>query len=353
MQRLVEAIRDIREKMAAGVFVNEARVSMGVVARILREIGWNTDDPKLVSAEHPIGSRRVDYALMREPFGAVVLIEVKRVGKLQAKGEEQLFGYCAKQGVPLAVLTDGREWHFYYSGGSGTYEQRRFATVNLVEHDEEDCAHRLARHLEFRAVASGEFEADVFADYRTHQNRIAAEKAYPTVLDALVKKADPKFVALFCDEVESRCQVRPDEESVRDFLTTGPSVRSRTEDPPPDLPPKRGEGEGDYWFDLDRRVYRFRSRRERFVGLFRVLAERDPEFLERAAGTIGGQVRPYLSRDRSEVTKGRTWRVEPAQLPGGWWLRCQFHADSMARILRRAVEAAELVWGTDVIVHPD
>ena len=348
MSDLITTIRVLREKIVAGVFVNEAQVSMGVVARLLRALGWS-DDPESVSPEHPIGSRRVDYALMRQPFGAAVLIEVKRVGKLRAKGEDQLFGYCAKQGVPLAVLTDGQEWRFYYPGGTGTYEQRRFAVADLVKHDAEDCARRLARYLEYRVVASGEFEAHVFTDYRVHQNQIAVREEFPGVLETLVDEADSRFVTLFCDEVESRCRIRPDEETVREFLKGG----TDTDDPPPDPAPENGTGDadGEYWFDLRGVIYRFRSRRQLFVGLFQVLAERDPNFLQRAAVEIGGDVRPYLHRERREVMKGRHWRLPPAQLPGGWWLRRQFNRDSMERILPRAAKAAGLVLGRDLTVN--
>lgn len=355
MSDLIATIRDLREKIVAGVFVNEAQVSMGVVARLLRALGWS-DGPESVSPEHPIGTRRVDYALMRPSFGGVVLIEVKRVGKLKAKGEDQLFGYCAKQGVPLAVLTDGQEWRFYYPGGTGTYEQRRFATVDLVDDDAEACARRLARYLEYRVVASGEFEANVFGDYRVHQNQIAVRKEFPGVLETLVDKADSRFVALFCDDVESRCRIRPDEEAVREFL-----MESGTDHPPPDPPPKNGRGDGDfesdsdgdgeYWFDLRGVIYRFGSRGQLFVGLFQVLAERDPNFLQRAAVEIGGDVRPYLDRERCKVMKGRRWRLPPAQLPGGWWLRRQFNRDSMGRIVPRAANAAGLVLGRDLIVN--
>lgn len=346
MSDLTDTIRDLRQKIVEGVFVNEAQVSMGVVARLLRALGWSVDDPKSVSPEHPIGSRRVDYALMREPFGAVVLIEVKRVGRLKAQGEEQLFGYCTKQGVPLAVLTDGKEWRFYHPGGMGTPEQRRFSTVDLVDHDAAHCGDRLTRYLGFREIASGEAQSNIHADYQVHWKWIVARKEFPTVLDALVKEADPRFVTLFRDEVERRCRIRPDEETVREFLTSRADHADRDEPCPTPV-----SEAGDYWFVLCGETHRFESRRDLFLGLFRRLAERDPGFLERAARKIGGDVRPYLSRDRDEVMKGRTWAREPVQLLGGWWIRSQFNRSSMERILPRAAEAAGCVWGEGIVVH--
>lgn len=337
MSDLIATIRDLREKIVAGVFVNEAQVSMGVVARLLRALGWS--DPESVSPEHAIGSRRVDYALMRQPFGAAVLIEVKRVGKLKAKGEDQLFGYCAKQGVPLAVLTDGQEWRFYYPGGTGTYEQRRFATADLVKHDAEDCARRLARYLEYRVVASGEFEASVFADYRVHQNQIAVRKEFPGVLETLVDKADSRFVTLFCDEVESRCRIRPNEEAVREFL----KGRSDTDDPPPEPPPENGtgDGEGGHFVTLDGKVFRYRNRADLLVGVFSMLARRDPRFLERFDAAWGFRKRVAPTREELRPSPPTAF----ARLPGGWWIHIRCSAETAEKLVRKACEVAGIECG--------
>lgn len=336
MSDLIATIRDLQEKIVAGVFVNEAQVSMGVMVPLLRVLCWRVGDPGSVSPEHPIGSRRVDYALIRPPFGAAVLIEVKRVGKLKAKGEDQLFDYCAKQGVPLAVLTDGKEWRFYYPGGMGTYEQRRFAAVDLVDDDAEECARRLARYLEYGAVASGAFEANVFADYETHRNRIAVRRQFPEILDALVKKADPKFVALFCDEVENRCRIRPDEEMVREFLT-GKSPDCRTEEPPLDPP----TGEGDCVVTLDGKTLRYRNRRDLLVGVFSILARREPTFLERF--DAAWHFRKRVARTREELRSSPPSAF--ARLPGGWWIHIRCSSETAKKLVRKACEVAGIECG--------
>lgn len=338
MSDLIDTIRDLRKKIAAGVFVNEAQVSMGVVARLLRALGWSVDDPKSVSPEHPVGSRRVDYALMREPFGVVVLIEVKRVGKLRARGEEQLFGYCAKQGVPLAVLTDGKEWRFYYPGGTGSYEQRQFATVDLVVEEAEDCARSLARYLEYRAVASGEAQSNVIADYEAHWKRIVVRTEFPIVLDALVRKADPKFVTLFRDEVENRCRIRPDEETVRKFLTT---PRAGTDDPTPDprpstTPPESTSDDRGPFVTLDGEVRRYRNRSGLLVGVFTILAQRDPNFLERFDAAWG--FRKRVARTREELRPGPPSAF--ARLPGGWWIHIRCSPETAEKLVRKACEVA-------------
>ena len=127
MDDLIAAIRDIRDRFDRGLYSTEAEVSRGVVMRLLETLGWDVFDMKRVSPEFKIDSRKVDYALQHQPFGPVVLIEVKKAGNVTESGEEQLFDYCSKQGVPLAVLTDGRNWNFYLPAGMGNYHQRLFA----------------------------------------------------------------------------------------------------------------------------------------------------------------------------------------------------------------------------------
>ncbi len=133
MDDLIAAIVDVRDKLRRGVFSNEDQVSKGVVMRLLQQLGWDVYDPTQVSSEFKIGNRKVDYALRHGPLGSAVLIEVKDVGKATPAGEDQLFDYCFREGVPLAVLTDGGVWNFYRSAGRGSYEQRRFAVTALEE----------------------------------------------------------------------------------------------------------------------------------------------------------------------------------------------------------------------------
>ncbi len=116
---------------------------------------------------------------------------------------------------------------------------------------------------------------------------------------------------------------------------------------------RRPRAAGPYFFLVLEEEHSCRSRRELLPAVLRALAARDPGFLERAAARLGGRARPYLARDRGAVMRGRRWRIPPARLPGGWWVRSQFNRESLARILPRVAEAAGLRWGEDLIVDLD
>lgn len=125
-------IEEIRDSLTRGDFASEAQISRSVVMRLLITLGWNVWDPKVVIPEFPIKTEsptktlKVDYVLCHPPGKPSVLIEVKDVGKANAQGEKQLFDYCFRQGVPIAVLTDGRSWGFFFPAGQGSYQERRW-----------------------------------------------------------------------------------------------------------------------------------------------------------------------------------------------------------------------------------
>lgn len=364
MSHLSEAILTIRDLLKKGAFANEAQVSKGVVMRLLQQLGWDVFDPDRVSSEFTIGNRKVDYALRHEPFGAVVLIEVKAVGKADAKGEDQLFKYCFDEGVPLAVLTDGRTWNFYRPAGKGNYEQRRFAVVDLVDGESGRCAGVLSRYLAFETVASGQSEKNVQADYDHGHQQILAKGEFPTVFRSLIEEVDPRVVAVFGDEVERRCGIRPEESDVSHFLRSqfarttavGPTPVRPPGPPGADLVRLRPDGflpgphQASPSFRLFGKQRTFRNNDELIAALFAELANRDPDFCEKCAPRIRGSQTPILSRRREDFHRRRSYD-RARELPGGWWMNVVGDARAHDHRIRKACEVAGINHGSDLVVH--
>lgn len=101
-------IEGIRAGIKAGRFPNEASVSQGIVLRLLNALGWSTYETEHVWPEYSLSGRRVDFALCSPPGKPIAFIEVKQIGQSDG-AERQLFEYAFHDGVPLAILTDGRE----------------------------------------------------------------------------------------------------------------------------------------------------------------------------------------------------------------------------------------------------
>ena len=148
---LREHIEAIRDGIRAGKFQSEAAVSEGIVLRLLHALDWPRYEPQVVFPQYSVKGGWVDYALCHPASRPVVFIEVKQLGQC-AGAEEQLFQYAFHRGVPMAILTDGQQWHFFHPhGGQGNYEERRVYLLDLLEIDVGESIGCLDRYLKYSA----------------------------------------------------------------------------------------------------------------------------------------------------------------------------------------------------------
>ena len=193
---------------------------MQICNPVLRALGWDVDDPFKVMPEYKVGNLRVDIALntshKREP---VIFIEVKAVGKCSASGEEQLFHYAANQGgVPLIIFTDGNEWHFYNTHGSGSYESRKVVRFRLENAN--DCAKHFTRYLGYDRVKNEQAFEDLRNDYKRIKKQRESKRAIPGAWKELVNSRDDLLVGIIVEQVKtsSHGELVPEEGDVIQFL---------------------------------------------------------------------------------------------------------------------------------------
>ena len=216
---LQDDILQLREDIKAGHFTNEASVSKGIVLRLLSALSWPIFDPKVVISEYPLSGRRVDYALCHPPGKPALFIEVKTMGQ-SGSGERQLFEYAFHKGVPMAILTDGPEWHFYLPAEQGDYEERRVYKLDLVEREIGEIVRRLERYLKYDAVCSGEAVAAARRDYKDVARERLTKDTLPQAWAKLIEEEDELLLELVADRVESLCGYKPDSDTVAYFLKT-------------------------------------------------------------------------------------------------------------------------------------
>lgn len=226
-ETLTAVIKDLKRRIAEGSFRSEAEISRGVVSRILHELGWPVFDVHVVTPEFKIGPRKADYALCHPPGKPSVLLEVKDLGKADGKGEQQLFEYCFHQGVPIAVLTDGRSWSFFFPAGQGSYQERRFALIDLLGDDPEDSARALSNYLQARDVQSGEARNRAQRDYEAARQEKEAASNYASVWRKLLSGPESLLLDLFCEEVEQVTGVRPDRAGAAAFIRAQTATATR------------------------------------------------------------------------------------------------------------------------------
>lgn len=215
MQQLIERIR---ERLKQSAYVNEAAISHGVVMPIVAALGWDTADPLQVVPEFPIEGRgRADFALFGVGRKPSIIIEVKGVGRA-VEADRQLFEYAFHQGVPLCVLTDGREWSFYLPGGQGSYEDRRVYRLQLDDREPAECERILWRYMARERVRDQSAFEDAQRDHRDAAGRREAQTVLPKAWADLVDEVDGMIVQIVADKAEALCGFRPAEDEVRAFL---------------------------------------------------------------------------------------------------------------------------------------
>ena len=213
---LNEHLDDIRNDLRRGTFANEASVSQGIVLRLLHALGWPYNT-QVVIPEYPVEGRRVDFALCHPASKPLVFIEVKQVGQIKGV-ERQLFEYAFHTGVPIAILTDGREWHFFQPGGQGDYTERRVYKLDLTETENEESLKRLNRYLNYELIRTGESIRAIEDDYRIVSKQRHIEISLPEAWSKLVEEADEFLLDVMAEKTESLCGYKPTGEQVLAFL---------------------------------------------------------------------------------------------------------------------------------------
>ncbi len=362
-EQLTRTLEDLSRGIAAGRFRSEAEISQGVVKRVLHQLRWPVFDVRVVAPEFKIGTRKVDYALCQPPGKAAILLEVKDLGKADGKGQRQLFEYCFHEGVPIAVLTDGRTWSFFFPAGQGTYEERLFARIDLLADDHGASAATLGRYLDVDDVKSQAARRRAERDYEEARFQKQAASKYASVWNTLLSEPEPLLLRLFSEGVEKATGVRPDREPAAAFIrgqALGGAVASRAaRTRPTGLVPKPQTSLSPSKKAAELPSFTFRGRRETFDSgaellgrVFSAFASMDPEFCQKYAKRYSGRIRQYVAKSKRELYPGNPDLQSFAlPLPGGWWVAT--HSSNAAKLKRieQGCKVVGLEFGRDVVVE--
>jgi len=372
-------IESIQAGIRAGQFPNEASVSKGIVLRLLAALGWAVFNNDAVAAEYSLGGRRVDYALCSPPGKPIAFIEVKQIGQSDG-AERQLFEYAFHTGVPLAILTDGREWNFFLPGEQGSYGERRVYKLDLVERAVGESSERLRRYLLHSAVASGDALRAAREDYQDASKVRQMQDALPKAWSLLISEEDDLLLEIVAERVESLCGFKPDLDTVAAFLKqsafSAPAsipaakaqgaprsalapqaapVRQLPAVPSASQPAHQARAAaipgGQIGFSFEGKFHPARNAMDTLRLVFEALMRKDAGFAARFASLPKhGRSRRYLARDPKELYPGRAdlAREHSVELPGGWWASTNHSRATIATIIQMACEVAGVGYGTEL-----
>jgi hypothetical protein len=323
----------------------------------LSELGWDTYHPETVWPEYSLGGRRVDFALCFPARKPSVFIEVKQPGKGDG-ADLQLFEYAFHQGVPMAVLTDGKTWSFYLPAEQGNYEERRVYKLDLVERNFQESAEKLAKYLAYERIANGQALDDARKDYRDRNRRQLARQSIPEAWKEIIETADPSLFDRLSNEVESKCGVKPDLDDVKAFLDTlspgrAPVIKSPIQSRPTETSEVvvRQPGQGFHQFTYRDKTRQCRNAKEVMVEVLRMFANADPTFAKRCANDSEnlGRSRTYISNDPSELYPNAPHLAENHEkFHPDWVVATNLSNSAKEKVLKMACRVAEANWGTDL-----
>ncbi|MCX5716785.1 MAG: restriction endonuclease subunit R [Nitrospirae bacterium] len=197
---------------------DEAATKQAVVLRLLSLLGWNTFNIDEVTPEYSVAGKRVDYSLKINNLNKV-FIEVKRIGIELENHQEQLLNYSFQQGVKLAILTNGVTWWLYLPLNEGSWEQRKFYTIDILQQDSEDIASKFNDFLSKDNINSGKAIQNAEAIYKGQQKINILEETLPKAWNKIIGEADDLLIDLINETAEKICGFKADTEVVEHFLS--------------------------------------------------------------------------------------------------------------------------------------
>ena len=356
---MIDLIGRIRERLANVAYVNEAAISHGIVTPILNGLGWDSADPSQLVPEYTVERCRVDFALLGTGRKPAVFIEVKGVG-LAVRADKQLFEYAFHEGVPLCVLTDGREWNFYLPGAQGSYDDRRVYRLQLDERAPADCMDILKRYLGRDRVIHGEALEAAQHDYRAAASKREAEGSLPVALRNLLDEPDGTLLSLVADSAEAISGFRPDDNAVTSFLRNQQSVSSPRQGRPPrnagQARLSEAESEGadqPIRAELFGRRLEFATAKEALVGVLQEITARNPGLIGDLAAAVRGRARNNIARSIAEIHPERPDLARAEDIGNGWFVGLNLSNVQKMKIIRAAVAVYGLSTSDVIIALPN
>ncbi|MHA6724191.1 hypothetical protein [Sphingomonas sp. RS2018] len=367
---ILTLIERIRERLAQNAYVNEAAISHGVVTPVLNALGWDSADPQQLVPEYTTDRGRVDFALFGLGHRPAVFVEVKAVGRA-VYGDKQLFEYAFHQGVPLCVLTDGREWSFYLPSGQGSYEDRRVYRLQLDDRDPEECERILVRYLARDRVRDQLAFEDAQRDYRDAAGQREAISILPRAWSEMLATPEELLVDAVADKAEAMCGYKPDAKSVLAFLRTLRAAGQRQSEPvapPPESrvrnavvavddtapsdarPPARSMQEGITFIMLGKE-HHCANAKLATVEVLRNLAIRDPSRIPALADAVRTPTLNRIAHTPAEINPGRPELANAAEFAPGWLVGLNISNRDKMRLIRAAAEIYELTLPEDLQIE--
>jgi predicted type IV restriction endonuclease len=322
-EQLLEFVNEVKSRKGLSAY-DEAATKQAIVLRILKLLDWNMDDLNDIRPEYPVDrentSEKVDYALAQDTDN-MVFVEVKGIGIELQSHEEKFALYCYKNNVELGILTNGLTWWFYLPREKGSWYERKFFSVDLLQQDGEFVVAKFCDFLSRENVLDGKAVENAKRTYQSKQKQQILKKTLPEAWNTLITSEDETFVDLLNNYVEKISGYRADNQAIVEFLadireklTLPPDaqvdVRKKHVEPA-DLSMTRKQRIAPYtpsgytWksivgFTLDGKRYKSSSWKNLLLSICEIVSAEHKTDFSRVL-SLKGRKRPYFSRNQNEL----------------------------------------------------
>jgi len=334
-------IKEIVNSIKQREFLNEAEVTNGIVMRILNELHWNVYDTKRVKPQLGIEGKKIDMALCYPDNKPTIIIEVKALGKA-VNADEQVLTYSFKLGIPVAVLTDGQEWHFYLPAERGTLTERRFYKLDLLEREPSEIVDILSGYLDYEAIKNGSAFKKAKTDYDKQYKNKEIIASIPTAWEKLLQDKDTTLVTLIAEKVADLCGYEPSEDTIINYLqglnknhvVTNDNYKEPTKIIEPTTSRNRTPENFNRGVILNNTVYaNTRNSIGTLEALLKLAITQFPNAMSKIETQTTGRSRCLISKQKERLYDDRPDLLEKCsrQLPNNWWMGTNYSGQSMTK----------------------
>ncbi len=214
-KQIISFVDELKSNKKLATF-DEASTKQAVVLRLLSFLDWDIFNVEEVYPDFSTNSSNVSYAL-RIRNSSKVFIEVKRVHKELDSYQEDFVNLAARDGVNLAILTNGITWWFYLISAPGNWEQKWFYSIDLLKQKPEIFVPNLIDMLTKGKIAKGQSLRAAKTLFQKKRQKIAAD-FLPEAWNQVLTQPNKIFVELLSEQTEKLCRYKLDSKTIETFL---------------------------------------------------------------------------------------------------------------------------------------
>jgi predicted type IV restriction endonuclease len=296
-----------------------------------------------VQPEYTVATKRVDYALRVNNHNKA-FIEVKKIGTDLEQHQEQLLNYSFQEGVKLAILTNGIAWRFYLPLLEGSWERRKFYTIDIYDQEADEIALKFEDFLLKENVVSGKSTKNAENVYKSKQKKEIIRSTIPKAWNKLVTEPDEDLVELIAEMTERLSGYKPDHPTVAAFLGAQSFAAeivpfsSIFEIPPRPVKAIKTEIDREDYsntsiasFVFEGTKYEIRYWKDVLTGVTEIMLKKHRDQFSKVL-TLVGRKRPYFTRNPNELRVAE--RIDDTDI----FVEINVSANRIALLSKRIIE---------------